>query len=92
MVKKLSKIKGLFVLDKLFRYDTMEVQKGLTMNKDERAFMITDRIFWIFIENTHPSYLNDYIEEDPDNPQGTRNTERGQELFEELEEFVRNTI
>lgn len=31
MVKKPSKIKGLFVLDKLFIYDTMEVQKGLTM-------------------------------------------------------------
>ena len=46
----------------------------------------------IFIENTHPSYLNDYIEEDPDNPQGTRNTERGRELFNELEEFVKGTL
>ena len=92
MVKKPSKIKGLFVLDKLFRYDTMEVQKGLNMNKDERAYNITDRIFWIMIENTHPSNLGDYIEPDPDNPEGTRNTERGRELFEELEEFVRNTI
>ena len=59
---------------------------------DERAYKITDRIFWIFIENTHPSYLNDFIEEDPNNPQGLRNTERGIELFDELEEFVRNTI
>ena len=58
----------------------------------ERAYRITDRIFWIFIENTHPSNLGDYIEPDPDNPEGTRNTERGRELFEELEEFVRNTI
>ena len=62
------------------------------MTKDDRAYRIADRLYWIFIENTHPSYLNDYIEEDPDNPQGTRNTERGRELFEELEEFVRNTI
>ena len=59
---------------------------------DDRAYRITDRIFWIMIENTHPSNLGDYIEPDPDNPEGTRNTERGQELFEELEEFVRNTI
>jgi len=58
----------------------------------ERAYRITDRIFWIFIENTHPSNLGDYIEPDPDNPEGTRNTERGRELFKELEEFVRNTI
>lgn len=59
---------------------------------DELAYNITDRIFWIMIENTHPSNLGDYIEPDPDNPEGTRNTERGRELFEELEEFVRNTI
>ena len=91
-MKKHSRIKDLFTLDKLFIYDTMEVQKGLTMTKDDRAYRIADRLYWIFIENTHPSYLNDYIEEDPDNPQGTRNTERGRELFEELEEFVRNTI
>ena len=59
------------------------------MTKDERAYRITDRIFWIMIENTHPSNLGDYIEPDPDNPQGTRNTERGQELFDELENYVR---
>ena len=59
---------------------------------DELAYNITDRIFWIMIENTHPSNLGDYIEPEHDNPEGTRNTERGRELFEELEEFVRNTI
>ena len=63
------------------------------INRDkDRAYRIADRLYWIFIENTHPSYLNDYIEEDPDNPQGTRNTERGRELFDELEEFVRCNI
>ena len=56
---------------------------------DEKVFNIADRLFWIFIENTHPRYLSDYIEPDPDNPEGTRNTERGRNLFEELEEFVR---
>ena len=66
--------------------------KGITMTKDDRAYRIADRLYWIFIENTHPSYLNDYIEEDPDNPQGTRNTERGRELFNELESFVKGTL
>ena len=69
-----------------------ELAKTLMDRDNERAYKITDRIFWIFIENTHPSYLNDFIEADPDNPQGTRNTERGKELFNELEDFVRNTI
>ena len=51
--------------------------------------MIADRLFWIFIENTHPNKIDDYIEADPDNPDGTRNTERGRELFDEIEQFVR---
>jgi len=57
------------------------------MNSD-RAFMVADRLFWIFIENTHPSYTGDFIEPDPDNPEGTRSTERGQELFDELLRLV----
>ena len=56
---------------------------------NEKAFMIADRLFWIFIENTHPNKIDDYIEADPENPHGTRNTERGRELFDEIEEFVR---
>jgi len=64
----------------------------LIARDSERAYRIADKLYWIFIENTHPSYLNDFIEADPDNPQGTRNTERGRELFNELEDFVRNTI
>ena len=64
----------------------------LISRDEERAYRITDRIFWIMIENTHPSNLGDYIEADPDNPEGIRNTERGRQLFDELEEFVRNTI
>mgnify|MGYP004022072229 FL=1 len=55
----------------------------------ERAYKIADRLYWIFIENSHPKSIDDFIEPDPDNPQGTRNTERGRELFDELEEFVR---
>ena len=91
-MKKHSRIKGLFTLDKLFIYDTIKVQKGITMTKNDRAYRIADRLYWIFIENTHPSYLNDYIEEDPDNPQGTKNTERGRELFNEIESFVKGTL
>jgi len=64
----------------------------LIARDSERAYRIADKLYWIFIENTHPSYLNDFIEADPDNPQGTRNTERGKELFEELENFVRGTL
>ena len=59
---------------------------------DERAYKITDRIFWIFIENSHPKTISDFIEADPDNTNGTRNTDKGRELFEELESFVKGTL
>ena len=58
----------------------------------ERAYKIADRLYWIFIENSHPRSVGDFIEADPDNLHGTRNTERGRKLFDELEEFVRCNI
>ena len=62
------------------------------MTKDERAYRIADRIFWILIENSAAKNIDYFIEPDPDNPQGTRNTERGQELFDELENYVRDNL
>jgi hypothetical protein len=64
------------------------------MTTDERAYKITDRIFWIFIENSHPQTISDFIEADPNytNGNGTRNTQRGRELFEELESFVKGIL
>ena len=62
------------------------------MTKDDRAYRIADRIFWILIENSAAKNIDYFIEPDPDNPQGTRNTERGQELFNELENYVRDNL
>ena len=64
----------------------------LIARDSERAYKIADRIFWIFIENSHPKTISDFIEADPDNTNGTRNTDRGRELFEELESFVKGTL
>ena len=58
----------------------------------EKAYKLADRIFWIMIENSAAKNIDYFIEPDPDNPQGTRNTERGRELFNELEEFVKGTL
>ena len=71
-----------------------KTKKGLTMTeqKRERAFMIADRLYWIFIENSHPKSIDDFIEPDPDNLQGTRNTERGKELFDVLKENIIDEI
>ena len=58
----------------------------------EKAYRLADRIFWIMIENSAAKNIDYFIEPDPDNPQGTRNTERGQELFNELENYVRDNL
>ena len=62
------------------------------MTKDERAYKIADRIFWIVIENSPARNIDFFIEPDPGNPDGTRNTERGQELFNELKNFARDNL
>jgi hypothetical protein len=58
----------------------------------ETVYAMANRLFWIFVENTHPSYLGDYIEADPDNPEGTRNTERGRDLYYEIEDYLMNRL
>ena len=58
----------------------------------EKAYKLADRIFWIMIENSAAKNIDYFIEPDPDNLQGTRNTERGQELFDELENYVRDNL
>jgi hypothetical protein len=64
------------------------------MSKIERetVYDMTNRLFWIFIENTHPNKIDDYIEADPDNPDGTRNTERGTDLYYEIEDYLMNRL
>ena len=64
----------------------------LIARDSERAYRIADRIFWIVIENSPARNIDYFIEPDPDNPNGTRNTERGQELFNELENFARDNL
>lgn len=58
----------------------------------ETVYAMANRLYWIFIESTHPSYLGDFIEPDPDNPEGTRNTERGTDLYYEIEDYLMNRL
>ena len=55
-MKKHSKIKGLFTLDKLFIYDTMEVQKGLTMTNTQKEILIDKVIEQIDIDLNMKDY------------------------------------
>jgi hypothetical protein len=60
----------------------------MTKTKEEKAYEMTDRLFWIFIGKLDPKTISNFIEKDPNNSEGTRNTEKGLELFDEIENYI----
>ena len=61
------------------------------MNKSEKAYEMTDKIFWIFIEKLDEKTVSNFIENNP-NDEGTRNTEKGTELFDEIESYINKKL
>tara|TARA_R100000963_G_C4543806_1_gene39759 strand:- start:214 stop:417 length:204 start_codon:yes stop_codon:yes gene_type:complete len=51
----------------------------------EEILELTDEIFFIFMEHLCDSDVEEFIEADPDMPKGTRNTDKGIELYAQLE-------
>ena len=61
------------------------------MNKEqvkEKNFIKADKLYFAFMGCLDNSIVSEFIETDPDNPKGTRNTEKGIELFEEIENIL----
>ena len=58
------------------------------MNKLEKAYEMTDRIFWIFMEKLDQKTVDQFIEENPNDERSTRNTQKGLELFDEIESYI----
>ena len=58
------------------------------MNKLEKAYEMTDRIFWIFMEKLDQKTVDQFIEENPNDESSTRNTQKGLELFDEIESYI----
>ena len=54
----------------------------------EKNFMKADKLYFAFMDCLDNSTVSEFIEADPDNPEGTRNTEKGIELFEEIENIL----
>ena len=48
---------------------------------------MTDRIFWIFMEKLDQKTIDQFIEDNPKD-EGTRNTQKGLELFDEIESYI----
>jgi hypothetical protein len=58
----------------------------------EEIFETADRIYFEFMNYIDDSTESEFIENDPDNPKGTRNTKKGQELFDTIEFYLESII
>tara|TARA_R110000824_G_scaffold192059_1_gene374050 strand:- start:998 stop:1252 length:255 start_codon:yes stop_codon:yes gene_type:complete len=59
-----------------------------TMNR-EKASTIADELYFMFIDSLHDNVAVEYVETDPDNDDGgTRNTEKGSELYYAIENRI----
>ena len=55
---------------------------------DEKKFIIADELYFEFMNFLDDSTVKEFIENDPDNKGGTRNTEKGKELFDAIENIL----
>jgi len=51
----------------------------------EEIFETADKLYWLFIESLEKKTADTYIENDPDVINGTKNTEKGKELYFSIE-------
>ena len=56
----------------------------------EKASIIADELYFIFIDSLNDDIANEYVETDPDNDGGTRNTKKGSELYYNIENIIEN--
>ena len=65
------------------------------MNKHEikeKAFEVADVIYFDFIDSLHDDVAMEYVETDKDNVGGTKNTEKGSELYYAIEDKIISLI
>lgn len=55
---------------------------------NEEKFALADKIYFVFMEHLDDSTTAEFIEDDPDVKDGTRNTEKGKELFCKIESVL----
>ena len=60
----------------------------MTKLSKEEIFEISDTIYFKFIDSLPKGIEKQFIENDPNNPNGTRNTKKGEELFFDIEDYL----
>ena len=56
--------------------------------KFEKICSVADDIYFKFIDSLHDDVAVEYVETDPDNIGGTRNTEKGSDLYWSIEDTL----
>jgi|TARA_B110000196_G_C20804544_1_gene501717 hypothetical protein len=51
----------------------------------EEIFETADKLYWLFIESLEEEVADTFVENDPDVVNGTKNTEKGKELYFSIE-------
>ena len=76
-------VKGIVKEIKDYKYKAKE-----TMNR-EKASIIADELYFMFIDSLHDDVAVEYVETDPDyDGIGTRNTKKGSELYYAIENLI----
>jgi len=64
----------------------------MTNKNFELACELADDLYFKFIDSLHDDIANEYVEVDEDNICGTKNTEKGSDLYWELENTIKNAL
>ena len=56
--------------------------------KFEKICSVADNIYFKFIDTLHNNVAVEYVETDPDNIGGTRNTKKGSDLYWSIEDTL----
>ena len=56
--------------------------------ENEEVFETADKLYELFLESLEKKVADTYVEDDPDVENGTRNTEKGKELYFGIESVL----
>ena len=64
----------------------------INVNTFETASELADNIYFMFIDSLHDDIAEEYVVTDEDNVGGTKNTEKGSELYYQIENAIQTTL
>jgi hypothetical protein len=69
-----------------------QLEKKLNDKNFDIACQLADDLYFKFIDSLHDDIANEYVVADEDNIGCTKNTEKGSELYWDIENTIKNTL